>query len=274
MASDVIITNAEGITKVTLAGTVAKGEPVAHNGTNWVQADASDAATNLYAQYIAMDAGISGKEIQVCKGCSLYDPDAPYTANYPLYVSATAGELTHTRPTTNADVIQIVGRAVSTYRARVDIKAPHELEMFIPVSAYDTTGEPGLGIVDSPVWVGPGLDTTGEDVYFTSRFPSNVLTVDMARVMYNSVGETASTISAALLVAADGATNTGDAGTAHTAALPTGTADNIICYSDISAMFDADALKAGYNFTVAVTQAAAAAGDLQVLGLYMRYTVV
>jgi len=274
MASDVIITDAEGITKVTLAGTVARGAPVAYNGTNWVNAAAGDAATNLYAQYIAMDSGVSGDEIQVCKGCTLYDPDAStWTANGVLYVSGTAGALTHTRPATAGDVIQIVGRAVGTQTARIDIKAPRELEVFIPADVLDTTSHPGLGVIDG-VYAGRQLDTTGEDVYFNSRFPSNVLSVDAARVVYDSVAETAGTVSAALLTIADGASNTGTAGTAHAAALPTGTADNIICYSDVTAMFSAAALKAGYNFTVSVTQVAAAVGALLVLGLYIRYTVV
>lgn len=273
MASDVIITDAEGITKVTLAGTVARGAPVAHNATNWVNANASDAATNLYAQYIAMESGISGDEIQVCKGCTFYDPDAPYTANLPLYVSATAGALTHTRPATAADVIQNVGRGIDTYRARIDIKAPHELEVFIPCGGFDTSGEAGIGVIDSS-WVGVGLDTQNEDVYFAGRFPSNVISVDLARVIFDNNGETTSTISASLIVAADGASNVGDTGTAHAAAAPTGQANNIMAYSDVTAMFDADALKAGYTFVVAVTANGASAGENICVGLYLRYTVV
>ncbi len=276
MASEPTIQYAEKIADLTLNGLVIKGNVVAHNGTGWVQADASDATTNLYAQYIAMQGGKSGDIIKGCKGCVLYDADAPYTANTILYVSATAGALTHTRPATAADVIQVVGRAIDTYSARIDIAPPKELEVFIPPCTYDTTTEPGLGVVDSPVWVGPALDTnaTTEDVYFQGRFPCGVLTVALARVLYNSIGETTSTVSGAIITCADGATNTGDTGTAFAAAAPTSLANNIVCYSDITACFDADALKAGYTFNVAMTLGGANAGDLQVLGLYMRYTVV
>mgnify|MGYP001586998572 CR=1 FL=1 len=275
MASEPTIQYAEKIADLTLNGSVKKGDAVAHNGTNWVQADASDAATNLYAQYIAMQSGVSGNIIKGCKGCVLYDADAPYTANSPLYVSGTAGALTHTRPATAADVIQIVGRAISTTEARIDITPPREVEVFLHPDTYDATSEPGLGVIDNPKWTGPALDsTTTEEVYFTGRFPSGVLSVEKARIVFNSIGETTMTISASLICCADGATNTGDTGTAHATAAPTSIANNKLCYSDVEAMFDADALKAGYNFTVLVKADGSADGNLQAVLLLMRYMVV
>ena len=94
MAYEPVIENAERINgKLTLNGTVKRGNTLAYNGTGWVQADASDATTNLYAQYIAMESGESSTIIPGCKSCVLYDEDAPYTANATQYVSATAGLL-------------------------------------------------------------------------------------------------------------------------------------------------------------------------------------
>jgi len=274
MSYEPTIQYAEKIADLTLNGLVIKGNLLAHNGTGWVQASASDAATNLYAQYLAMQSGVSGDIIKGCKGCVLYDADGGLTANGTVFVSGTAGAYTQTRPATAADVIQIVGRALSTTEVRIDIDHPSELEVFYPPSAYDTTGEQGLGVVDSPAWVGPAMDTSGEDVYFTGRFPSNVIAVDEAYIVYNSIGDTGGKVAAAIVCCADGATNTGDTGTAHTTAAPTSVADNKLCYSDVSGMFDADALKPNYNFTVAATAGASFVGDLQVLGLYMRYIVV
>jgi len=282
MAVNPVIENIEKKTKLLLAGTVKRGDLLAWDGTDGYKlANASDAATNLYAQYVALDGGDDGDYINACKGCTIYDGDAPFSAsNMTIYTSAvgTAGYTnTETRPTTAADVIQIVGRNVDTYRQRIDIKPPYEKEEFL-IWAFDTTAEAGIGVVDSPVWVGPGIDTnaTTEDVYFTGRFPSNVLSVLEAKVVYNSIAETVAKISVAIITCADGATNTGDTGTAHAAAVPTSLATNKLCYSDITACFDADALKADYNFTVAVTADASVNndGNLQVLGLYMRYLVV
>uniref|UniRef100_A0A6M3KEE1 Uncharacterized protein n=1 Tax=viral metagenome TaxID=1070528 RepID=A0A6M3KEE1_9ZZZZ len=274
MATDVVIQDAEGMVHVTLNGTVAVGEPIAHNGTNWVQADASDATTNLYAQYIAGQGGVSTQEIQAYRACTIYDADAPYTANATQFLSATAGAITETRPTTNGDVIQILGRALDTSHIRIDIKAPYEVEVFYQPSVYDTTNEPGAWAIDSPAWVGPALDTGGEDCYFVGRIPSNAIALSEAKVVFNSIGETTGTIDLFVITAYDGETNTGDTGLAYTATISTGLADNIICYNDATTIFDADAFKADYNFTVAVTGGGTFAGNLQCIGLYMRYLCV
>ena len=274
MAYPVVIEDAEKRVKLTLDGTVVRGNLLAHNGTNWVQADASDASTNLYAQYIALNSGVSGTIIKGCRSCVLYDEDNLNSADVPVYCSATAGAITESRPTSAADVIQVVGRSIDAKRTKIDIAYPKEFEVWLPPSIYDTTNEAGLGVIDSPVWVGPGIDSLSEAVYFTSRFPSGVLSVLASRIIYNSVAETTITVSAALISCVDGGTNTGDTGTAHSAAVPTSLANNALCYSNVTAMFDADALKAGYNFTVTATEVGASDGVLQVLGLYMRYLIV
>lgn len=275
MAYPVVIEDAERRAKLTLNGTVVRGDLLAHNATNWVRADASDADTNLYAQYVALNSGVSGDIIKGCKSCVLYDEDAPFTANATVYCSATAGGNTETRPTTAADVIQIVGRHISTKRTKIDIEHPKEVEDFLMWS-FDTTGEAGIGVIDDPLWTGPGLNTnsTPEDVYFTGRFPSGVLSVLEAKVIYNGIGSVVGSISGAIVTCADGATNTGDTGTAHAAAAPTSAAADTLYYSDITDCFDDGALKADYNFTVAMTCSGLTAGDAQVLGLYMRYLCV
>jgi hypothetical protein len=277
MASPLIIENIEMLTKVTLGGTVAVGDTIAFDGTDaYVKADASDATVNLYTQFIALDKGVDGDEINACKKCTIYDPDAPYTADKIYFQSATAGAMTSTRPTTAGDVIQALGRSVDTYRVQLDIKAPYEKEVFINPDVYDTTDEPGLGVIDSPAWVGRAIDTdaTAESVYFTGRIPSNAISLDNAKVLWNSIGGSTGTIGYTIICAADGATNTGDTGTTIAAATPTSIADNKICYGTITTAFDADALKAGYNFTVKCTAGGTMASDLQCLGLYMRWICV
>lgn len=276
MASDLNIIDAEGMVHVTLAGTVKAGDPIAHNGTNWVQADASDSTTLLYAQYIAAMDGVSGDIIPAYRQCTIYDADAPYTANTMQYLSETAGGVTETRPTTAASLIQVLGRSLDTYTFRADIKAPQEVQEFISPDTYDTTAEAGLGVIDSPAWVGPALDTnaTTEDVYYKGRIPPNAISLSLARLVWNSIGETTTTISAAIITCVDGDTNTGDTGTAYSAAAPTGIADNKLCYNDITACFDTGAFKRDYNFTVACTAGGSNAGNLQAIGLLMRYVLV
>uniref|UniRef100_A0A6M3KKY2 Uncharacterized protein n=1 Tax=viral metagenome TaxID=1070528 RepID=A0A6M3KKY2_9ZZZZ len=285
MASDVLITDVEGIVHITLAGTVYAGNPLAHNGTNWVQADASDAATNLYAQYIAGQDGVSGNIITAYKRCTLYDADAPYTANSPLYLSATAGAITHTRPTTNGDVIQILGRAISTYEARVDIQAPREIEVFIP--AVGTYNALSGGSVEEPAvdgttneWAGPDADSAAIAAVIVGRFPSNIIGgLAEASLVINSQSTATIDIDVTVVAAYDGLSNTGDAGATQTGLVTneavsdgaTTVKDNVIYTVDISDCLDADFVKAGRTFGVNVDPDA---GDFLLLGLYLRYTVV
>jgi hypothetical protein len=275
MASEVTISYAERVADLTLNGLVKKGNVLAHNGTNWVHASASDAATNLYAQYIAMQSGASGEVIKGCKACVLYDADAPYTANSTLYVSATAGAVTHTRPTTNGDVIQVVGRGIDTYSARIDIPEPKELEVFIPCPPYNALSGVEAHAVDGTTneWAGADADSAAVAGIFIGRFPSNIVgDVLAADLIVDTQASTALDIDVTVVAAYDNGANTGDAGVTTTGlSSSTTTADNYIYKVDISAAMDADFIKAGRNFGVAVDPDA---GDFLLLGLYMRYLVV
>ena len=74
-----INTETVGKRKVTLNGTVTAFSLLAHNGTNWVDADASD--KTLPAQLLALQDGDSGDVIEAAPYVVLYDADAPYTQN-------------------------------------------------------------------------------------------------------------------------------------------------------------------------------------------------
>ena len=274
MASEVVIENAERIADLTLNGTVKKGEPLAHNGTNWVQADASDAATNLYAQYIAMMSGQSGDNIKGCKSCVLYDEDAPWTANGIAYVSATAGAITQTRPTTNGDVVQVIGRAISTKRLGVNIADAREVEVFIPCPPYNQLSGVEAHAADGTTdeWAGADADSAAVAAVFSGWFPSNLIGGVTALLIVDTQAATALDVDFTFVRAYIDGDNTGDAGASQTA-LTTGetTADNQIESVDCSAGMDADFVKAGAPFGVAVDPDA---GDFLVIGLMMRYTVV
>ena len=278
MASDPTIEYAEKIADLTLNGVVKKGDLLGHNGTNWVQADASDAATNLYAQYIAMMGGVSGDVIKGCKGCFMYDADAPYTANGTIYTSGTAGAHTQTRPATDGDVIQIIGRAISTTTARFDIKDPTEVEFFIPCPPYNMLGagpavEAHAADGTTNEWAGADADSAAVAAVFTGWFPSNIVGgVLAADLVVNTQAATALDVDVTYVRAYIQGANTGDAGATQTALTTSATtADNTIQKVDISAGMDADFVKAGAPFGVAIDPDA---GDFIVLGLYMRYLVV
>jgi len=278
MATDVQIQDAEGLVSVTLAGSVKYGEAIAYNGTNWVQADASDATTNLYAQYIALQPGVAADVIQACQRCTLYDVDAPWTANTMLFLSGTAGALTSTRPATAGDVVQLLGQTVSTSGARIDIKAPRYMEVFLKPTAVNalnastTTAEQWQAQSTTDEWVGPDVDEALVAGWFTSRFPENVISVDEASIIINSQADTAVDVDVTAVAAYDGASNTGDAGTTATARTTSAATDTAhIQKVMISNLFDADFLKPGRTFSLRVDPDA---GDFLLLGLYLRYVIV
>lgn len=108
------ITNASGITRVTLKTTVSAkvGDLIGHDGTDWVLADAD---ARIFARFAAMETVAAGSAIAVCQSGVLFDSDAPYTAGAAQYLSATAGA--HGAiPAVSATLtaIQRVGHAIST----------------------------------------------------------------------------------------------------------------------------------------------------------------
>ncbi len=275
MVVEAVIEHAEKLASLTLNGTVLRGNLLAHDGTGWVQADATDAATNLYAQWIALEPGVSGQTIQVAKRCVLADADTPYTAEQTQYVSGTAGAITATRPAADGDVIQIVGRALDSTRIFVDIMPPREFEVFLPTGPYNALAGVEAHIADTTTneWAGPDADSAAVAGIFNSRMPSGLIGAPLAaQLICDTAASTALDIDVTFVAAYDGASNVGDAGatqTTLTSAITT--ADNIIHKVSIVAGMDADFAKAGINFGVAVDQDG---GDYILVGLYMRYLIV
>ena len=258
----------EGVVELVLAGDVGPQELIGYS-SGWKRADA-DAATNIYAQYIAMQGGVSGDKIKACKKCLLFDEDAPYTANAAYYLSGTAGYSRTRRSTTDGDMIQLVGRALDTTRLLLNIKEPEEFEMFIPCNGgFDSSSEAGIGTQDTG-WFGPQIDNAGEVVGIVGRFPSGLISVDLARVVYNSINASGYDTDVTVVRAYDGAANNQDTGTAITTDdFDVDDADNKLLYQDITAAFDAGFIVPNACFSVKLDPDGITS-DVQVLGLYIR----
>jgi len=268
--ANTIIEFAERITKLTLHGTAAQGDLLAHDGTGWVKADA-DAAAYLYAQWIAMEAGVSGGEIQACKKCTLFDDDAPYTADAAYYASGTAGAITATRPATDGDLVQVVGRGVSTKRAALEILDPKEFELFLQPFYHTALGGGAEynGAADAG-WGGPQVDNAGEVVAFNGRLPSGLIgSIAAARLVFDSINASAFDNDVTLVGAYDGASNVQDTGTAIIAGDWNEDADNKLLYQNVAACFDADFYKPGRNFCLTMDPDGIT-NDAVVVGLYIR----
>lgn len=274
MAEPLIIENVEMQTKVTMkaSSTCRRGNLIGYS-SGWVQADA-DAASNIYAQFVALEDGdadaITGAaSIAVCKRCVFYDGDEPYTANTAQYVSGTAGGITETRPATDGDLIQVVGRSLDGYRVQIEIKPPYEWEMMLIPSAYDETNEGGLGTVDTG-WVGSQIDAAEEDVYFTGRLPSGIVgDITIARALFNNIGASAFDCDVHITGAYDSGANNQDTGTSIVAGDWDSDTDNDIAYMNVAACFDSGFYTPGRNFSLNLDPDAIT-GDAQAIGLYLR----
>ena len=270
MSYNMVIQDAENITHLTMKDDtfVKRGDLLGYN-SGWVKADA-DAGANIYAQWVALEDGGDGQVIQVCKKCTFHDEDAPYAANTAQYLSGTAGGITETRPATDNDLIQVVGRSLDTSQVRIEIESPKEFELFITPDTLDTTGEPGIGTVDAG-WPGPQVDAASETVYFKGRLPSGIVgsTPDIARVVYDIIGASGYDTDVTVVGGHDGASNVEDTGTAITAGDWSADTDNLLAYQDISAAFDSGFYKPGMNFAV-LLDPDGITGDAIVIGLYIR----
>lgn len=278
MASEPILYDVEGRTQVTLNGTVNRAALLGHDGTNWVNAD-SDSAARYYAQFVAMEKGDSGDTIRVCRKCTIYDPDAPYTAYTIQYCSGTAGATTETMPVTSGgNLVQVVGLSLDTARCMIELHNPELVDLWFEVDTFDTTGEPGLGVLDTG-WAGPSQDLAGEDTYVKGRLPANMVSLLQARLLLNSVACTDFDLDLTITGGFDGASNAQDTGTAMTTTTKTSgsIADDKIGYIDIAgatSLMDAGFALPGRNFSVWLDMDGVSGGEASFLGLDVICLVV
>ncbi len=237
--------------------------------SGWVKADA-DAAAYIYAQYVALQGGRGGQTIRACKKCLFFDEDAPYTADTAQYLSGTAGAITETRPATDGDMIQVVGRSLDTSRCLIDIKEPQEFEMFIRPGTFNALGDGGAieaHAVDAG-WEGPDMDSAAVTGYVEGRLPSGLISLSEAALIFDMQAATALDIDFSLVGAYKGAANNQDTGTAVTAqATVESAADNKLLRVSVLAAFDADFAKPGRFFSGKVDPDG---GDAILVGLYIR----
>jgi len=104
-----------------------------------------------------------------------------------------------------------------------------------------------------------------------------MVSLESARIIFNSIGATAVDVDLTITGGYDGADNDQDTGSAQTTADFDSGADNKLCYIDIagaSHLMDAGFATPGRNFSVWVDMDGITGGDAQVLGIKMRCLVV
>ena len=271
--ADPYVKHAQNVFSATIGSTaITAGDMVYFAGTDWELADAS--AHTSFAEAMAVNSYASGDVGVLCTGGVIVDIDAPYTQGAAMYLSETAGDITATIPTTNAAIKQAVGFSLSTSSVRVDIRMPGYQNQFFPVSAYDTSGEPGLGVVTDG-WPGPGLDGASETAYIVGRFPDNFVELEMARIVTNNTASSAVDYDFSVAAGYDNASNAQDTGTAITANTSEATpADNLLVTFDVSSMLDAGLQGPGRNFAILIDPDGVGGGEQQILGMNLGCLVV
>lgn len=172
-----------------VASGVTLGSLVYHDGTRFALADA-DAHTTP-AQYVAVGVdqfGGNDKRATLARKAVIEDTDAPYTLGDMQYLSTTAGAITATRPTADDDLVQIVGRALSTSQVEIDIKQPSEVQVPLMHTAEDgtATASTAFDTAGGDVWVGTLLDADDEQAVVVLRLPDRILSVVEARWLFGA----------------------------------------------------------------------------------------
>ena len=270
--ADPHVTKARDIFTATVGSTdVTAGDLVYFDGTDWEKADAS--AHTTFAEAMVLNTYDSGDKGLFCVGGILVDTDAPYTQGAAMYLSETAGANTATIPTTNAALKQVIGFALSTSEVRVEIRIPTYQNQFFPVSAYDTSGEPGLGVVTDG-WPGPGLDGASETAYVVGRFPDNFVEMEMARVVTHNTATSAVDYDFTVAAGYDNGDND-EAGTTITADTSEMTpADNKLVTFNVAALLDSGLQGPGRNFAIKIDPDGVGGGEQQILGMNLGCLVV
>ncbi len=155
---------------------VAIGELLYYDTATSTLKKADASAVSTRAEWIAVEAGTGGQAdgtIAVTKALILTDTDAPYTAGGAQYLSATAGAITETRPSTAGELIQRVGRAISASAIEIAINAP--FEVLGAISEMELGANAAQLILDSGPASGIVLATVNDYVVYALPIPENAI---------------------------------------------------------------------------------------------------
>ena len=177
---------------VTAATVIKKGQAVHWTNTAWKLADASDHLLPCHG--FALNDVDSAQDLAQRLGVSRHvlidDLDAPYTAGETLWLSETAGALTHTRPTVAATLRQPLGEALTTEQVELVVRANSFVS--VPIIMGPTNQAQDALALDSGNYIGRQLDAQNEFQGAIAILPKNFLRVEEA-ILYIATEATVST---------------------------------------------------------------------------------
>ena len=270
--ADPFVKRARGVFQATIGSTaVTAGDPLYFDGTDWELADADD--ETKFAEAFSTATYASGVQGALCVECLIEDVDAPYTQGQSLYLSATAGDLTATRPTGANNLIQVLAFALSTSTLNARIKIPEELTINLSPMTDGTAA-----FSQRNDYTGVLLAAANEAAGYTFMVPQNYVGNIKAYLWWSGVGtalDTSDTYTVDTSGGVDDETNTAGTGGITAAALTVAADD--LNRADVSAAFDATGiLQPGNIVAVDVDKSNEGAGgdDALMLGCQVIILVV
>ena len=174
--ADPYVRQARGVKSITIGSTaVVAGDALYFDGTDWELADADDATK--FAELIAVESYASGVQGAGCRSCIIVDTDAPYTQGDQYFLSATAGALTATRPTTAGNLRQLIGFGLSTSELAAEVKLREHTYDISPAGGTD------VGVIfqlDSGNMIGLTTNAQNEVIGATFAIPENAVALEIA----------------------------------------------------------------------------------------------
>ena len=248
---------------------VAVGMPVYYDGTDWEKADATE--HSKYAEAIAVHNYNSGEIGVFCRRCILTDIDsAAYTQADQYFLSATAGEITATRPTGAANLVQVIGEGISTNELYIDIPPVTEHHVWLTNTAT-TSAENGGVQLESGNHGSHAINADDEDIFFTLEIPSNCVGLEIAH-LWTSPDLIGNSPQFALSVGAGSNGEDHDATTADTTVTGTsvgGTANDLYKI-DVTTSFDAsDIWQTGNLLGIKYTEVSGTSDPIFAFGINM-----
>lgn len=270
--ADPYIAEMIGPVAITIGSTdVSAGDVLYHNGTDWELADADDNAK--FGELVAAETFKSGESGVGCVGGILVDTDAPYTQGASMYLSATAGAITATRPTGAENLAQVVGFCLSTSEVKFWLPPLHE-ETINCTPVTDGTA----AFSQRNDFTGVLLAAANEAAGYTFMVPQNMVERVIEYLWWSGVGtalDASDTYTIDVSGGIDDETNTATTDGITAAALTVAADD--LNRADVSSAFDASGLVAPGNIIgVDVDKAAEGSGgdDPLMLALVAVYRCV
>ena len=274
--ADPYVTQTRGVFTGTVGSTaLSAGTAIYYDGTDWEKADATD--ESKFAEAIAIGNYAIGDTGAFCRRCIIRDIDSStYTQEDQYFLLTTAGTMSATRPTGAANLVQVLGFALSDTELYIDIPPVREHHVWLTATATTAGEAGGTQFASTSNYGALSMNADDEDIFFTLEIPPNCIGLEIAH-LWTGPDAIGATPTFDILVGA-GSNDEAHANTTPDTSL-TGTSvggtANDIYKIDITSAFDAsDIWQAGNLLGIMMTEKSGTSDVVMGFGINMVLKVV